>query len=101
MSNDVLPLDPGALAAALQRLATALTRHAQVLRRERELLEPRIVALMDVFKGRAAEDFHERWIRSAQGMDDDDERLARIVHLVEGKAGTLTDADRLQEAPDA
>ena len=85
--------DPGTLAEALRGYRDALVRHARVLREERALVEPRATALLDVFEGRAAEDFRERWIRTGRRMDEDAERLDRILHLLDAKALDLGGVD--------
>jgi len=94
-------IHPGALAEAVSSYRDALARHADILREERALIAPPTAALLDVFEGRAAEDFRERWIRTGQRLDEDEERLARILHLLDIKLRDLRALDQPGASHDA
>lgn len=89
-----IPNDPGALGALLRQYRDALAYHGRLLHEERALVEPRVIRLMDVFAGRAAEDFHERWIRDDARLKEDEGRIERLLRLLDAKAATLEDLDR-------
>lgn len=94
-------IDPGALAEAVSRYRDALARHADILREERALIGPPTAALLDVFEGRAAGDFRERWIRTGRRLDEDEERLARILRLLDSKLRDLRALDQPGASHDA
>ena len=97
MAVDGASVDPGSLGMLLRQYRDALAHHGRVLREERALVEPRVVALMDVFAGRAAEDFHERWVRSNARLEEDEGRIERLLRLLDAKAADLEDLDHPAE----
>lgn len=87
--------DVTSLLASLRAYREAVARHVQIVHSEMDALDPRANALFDSFDGMAAEDFHERWVRSRSGFAEYVDQHSALLRLIDDKIGNLADLDRV------